>query len=163
MLHACAARFDVTENLEKFFSFWWSKQGLTATNTRVLANHFLVRVHGSVSRERSCRNGLPSKLMSNDRYALIHHSSRAYELGLYTIHLAIAALFFWDPTAVLLQMICLLRSYDMDVCTTRNLLLPDLVLNVILSRSVQQQRLACLPCRSITVPNCQSFHYSCGV
>ena len=29
MLHTCAARFDVTENLEKFFVFGWTKQGLT--------------------------------------------------------------------------------------------------------------------------------------
>jgi len=28
MLYACAAKFDVTENLEKFLFFGWTKQGL---------------------------------------------------------------------------------------------------------------------------------------
>jgi len=28
MFHACAARFDLTENLEKFLVFGWTKQGL---------------------------------------------------------------------------------------------------------------------------------------
>jgi len=29
MFYACATRFDVTENLEKFLVFGWTKQGLS--------------------------------------------------------------------------------------------------------------------------------------
>jgi hypothetical protein len=29
MLHACAEKFDMTENLEKFLVFGWTKQALT--------------------------------------------------------------------------------------------------------------------------------------
>jgi hypothetical protein len=39
MLHACAARFDVTENLEKFLVFWGKLNKATADARHAQTHH----------------------------------------------------------------------------------------------------------------------------
>ena len=54
MIHTCAARFDVTANLENFLLFFWTKQGpsypLRAAHSLCSAEHSTVLLHASTSR-----------------------------------------------------------------------------------------------------------------